>query len=75
MSIYMRGTSAYPTAWLFISAGIRKAQDVGAHRKKVYQLEPNIDDELWKRAFWLLVVFDRLGSASLGRACGLAEEE
>lgn len=71
----MRGTSAFPTAWMLVGAGIRKAQDVGAHRKKVYQTGPNIDDELWKRAFWHLVVLDRLGSASLGRACGLAEEE
>uniref|UniRef100_A0A8H7Y582 Zn(2)-C6 fungal-type domain-containing protein n=1 Tax=Psilocybe cubensis TaxID=181762 RepID=A0A8H7Y582_PSICU len=75
MSIYLKGTSSFPTAWFFISGGIRKAQDIGAHRKKVYQTVSNIDDELWKRAFWHLVVFDRLGGVSLGRACGMGEED
>ena len=62
-------------AWTVISVGLRKVQDIGAHRKKVYRAEPNIDDELWKRAFWLLVVLDRIGGAALGRACGISEEE
>lgn len=75
MGMYLRGSSAFPTAWIVISAGMRKAMDVGAHRKKVYRTEPNIDDELWKRAFWHLVVFDRIGGASLGRPCGVTEEE
>ncbi|KDR75839.1 hypothetical protein GALMADRAFT_68653, partial [Galerina marginata CBS 339.88] len=75
MAMYLRGGATYPAAWLIVSTGIRKAQDVGAHRKRVYRGVPNIDDELWKRAFWHLVVFDRLGGAYLGRACGLAEED
>ncbi|KAF8973212.1 fungal-specific transcription factor domain-containing protein [Flammula alnicola] len=75
IGMYLRSTAAFPSAWTVISAGLRKAQDVGAHRKKVYRTEPNIDDELWKRVFWLLVILDRLGGASLGRACGIAEEE
>ena len=73
--MYLRGTNAFPVAWVFVSVGIRKAQDVGAHRKKVYRADPNVDDELWKRAFWHLVVFDRIGAMILGRACGIAEEE
>jgi hypothetical protein len=35
-----------------VGIGIRFAQHVGAHRRKVYQSEPTIQDELWKRAFW-----------------------
>lgn len=62
-------------AWLTVSLGLRKAQDVGAHRKKIYRGSPNPDDELWKRAFWILVVFDRLCGAHLGRASGIADEE
>ncbi|KAG5639399.1 hypothetical protein H0H81_002931 [Sphagnurus paluster] len=55
--------------------GIRKAQDVGAHRKKVYHSEPSVDEELWKRAFWCLIVFDRVECTLLGRGCGVGEED
>lgn len=73
--MYLRGTDASPVAWMFVSVGIRKAQDAGAHSKHIYHAGPNADDELWKRAFWHLVIFDRVGGATLGRACGIAEEE
>lgn len=73
--MYLRGTVNNPVGWTFVSIGIRKAQDVGAHRKKVYSRTPTVDDELWKRAFWCLVAFDRIGSASLGRPCVIGEEE
>lgn len=58
-----------------MSVGIRRAQDAGAHSKKIYRANPNADDELWKRAFWHLVVFDRLGGVGLGRPFSIAEEE
>ena len=32
--------------------GLRMAEDVGAHRKKVYHSTPSIEDELWRRAVW-----------------------
>ncbi|KAJ7096252.1 fungal-specific transcription factor domain-containing protein [Mycena epipterygia] len=72
---FLRGTANHPAGWMFISIGLRKAQDVGAHRKKLYGKEPNLDEELWKRAFWCLVAYDRLGSAILGRPCALGEED
>lgn len=75
MGIYLRSTAAFPSAWIIISTGLRKTQDLGAHRKKVYREEANLDDELWKRAFWMLVILDRIGGVSLGRACGISEEE
>jgi len=53
---------------------MRKAMDVGAHRKKVYCSEPRSTIN-WKRAFWHLVVFDQIGGASLGKPCGITEEE
>ncbi len=73
--MFLRGTSSHTTAWIFISVGIRKAQDVGAHRRTVYQQKPTVQEELWKRAFWMLVAFDRIGSAHIGRPCGVGEEE
>jgi hypothetical protein len=41
-----------------IGIGIRLAQDVGAHRRKVYQSKPSLHDELWKRAFWYFAFHD-----------------
>lgn len=67
------------------------AQDVGAHRKKVYTATPTIEEELWKRAFWcvvplisldatlyscrVLVSMDRSISSALGRPCAIQDED
>ncbi|KAJ3790815.1 fungal-specific transcription factor domain-containing protein, partial [Lentinula aff. detonsa] len=72
---FLRGTPDYAVGGTIVTVGIRKAQDVGAHRKAVYERFPTADEELWKRAFWLLVILDRTGSASLGRPCSLGEED
>jgi hypothetical protein len=34
-----------------VGVGVRMAQDVGAHRRKMYT-SMTVGDELWKRAFW-----------------------
>lgn len=75
--MFLRGTSILTDAWTFVSIGIRKAQDIGAHRKKVYRDtgKPIIEEELWKRAYWHLVTFDRIGSMVLGRPCASMDEE
>ncbi|THG99015.1 hypothetical protein EW026_g3256 [Hermanssonia centrifuga] len=43
-------------AWDFVGIGIRYAQDMGAHRKKVYNAVPSVEEELLKRAFWFVYV-------------------
>jgi hypothetical protein len=35
-----------------VGVGIRLAQDVGVHRRKVHNHTLTPEDELWKRAFW-----------------------
>ena len=35
-----------------VGFGIRLAQDVGVHRRKVHQHVPTAEDEQWKRGFW-----------------------
>ena len=69
LSIYLRGTSDGPLAWLCIGMGLRKAQDLGVHRKWTYRNELTVEEEQWKRAFWILIVLDRIISANLGRTC------
>ncbi|KAF8910393.1 fungal-specific transcription factor domain-containing protein [Mucidula mucida] len=75
MAMFLRGTNSHALSWHLTSIGIRKAQDVGAHRRTVYHAKPNVVEELWKRAFWLLLGFDRIGSATLGRTCNVGEED
>lgn len=73
--MFLRGTTSPAVGWVFITVGLRKAQDAGAHRKNVYHIHPTIDDELWKRAVWCLILSDRIGGVSLGRGCSINEEE
>lgn len=73
--MYLRYYLPQGTAWGFNSFGLRKAQDVGIHRKKIYEEDPNAKDELWKRVLWTMVGFDREGSVDVGRSCALREEE
>ncbi|KAF9465075.1 fungal-specific transcription factor domain-containing protein [Collybia nuda] len=75
LGMFLRGTESPSAAWILVSIGIRKAQDVGAHRQNVYRNKPTVDEELWKRAIWCLIVFDRIGGAVLGRGCGVGEED
>ncbi|KAG9309253.1 fungal-specific transcription factor domain-containing protein [Chiua virens] len=49
--------------------------DVGAHRRKSYNEKNSVEGELWKRAFWLLVLFDCQMSSSLGRPCAIQDED
>lgn len=42
-----------------VGHGIRLALDVGAHRRKVYDSKPTIENELWKRAFWYVSLYAR----------------
>lgn len=51
------------------------AQDVGAHRKKTYTSKKTVEEELWKRAFWCLLTYDRFISSALGRPCAIHDEE
>ena len=75
MFMYLRWYLPQGAAWACNSIGLRKALDVGIHRKKLYDKDPNPKDELWKRALWTMVGFDREGSVDVGRTCALREEE
>jgi hypothetical protein len=38
-----------------IGIGIGLAQLAGVHRRKIYQTNPTLREELWKRAFWYYI--------------------
>ncbi|KAJ7238811.1 hypothetical protein B0H12DRAFT_1237715 [Mycena haematopus] len=77
MPLFALGTSAPQVSWLYIGLGIRFLQQRGEHRRKRKGQTPNVEDELWKRAFWFLsfVVLERLSCLFLGRPIGLHVEE
>lgn len=64
--MYLQGTSTPEAVWTLIGHGIRLAQDVGAHRKK-FKDHKTVEGEIWKRAFWALVMMDVYASTALGR--------
>lgn len=37
---------------MIVGIGIRMAQDIGAHRRKIYKEKPSRAEELVKRAVW-----------------------
>ncbi|KAJ7115968.1 fungal-specific transcription factor domain-containing protein [Mycena epipterygia] len=73
--IFLHGTSAPQASWTLVSIGIRMGQDVGAHRRKESTHQWTMEDELWKRAFWVLVFLDRMLSAHYGRPCAIQDED
>lgn len=58
MAAYINATNSPQGTLPILSLGIRMAQDMGAHRKKLYSATPTVEQELWKRAFWSVVSFD-----------------
>lgn len=74
-AIFLSGSTAAHASWTIIGIGLRLAQDVGVHRRKTHVAPTSIEDELWKRAFWVLVALDRGTSGALGRPCAIQDEE
>ncbi|KAG9032780.1 hypothetical protein FRB95_001040 [Tulasnella sp. JGI-2019a] len=72
---YLEGTGACSKAWLINGSGLRFAEDIGAHREKVYSPTQAFENQLWKRAFWCLVQKDRELSAGFGRVMGIYDED
>ncbi|KAF9021193.1 hypothetical protein BDZ89DRAFT_1019740 [Hymenopellis radicata] len=72
---FLAGSSAPQASWTMVGVGIRLAQDVGAHRRKRDSASDTVESELWKRAFWILVIMDRASSSALGRPCAILDED
>ncbi|KAJ6507176.1 fungal-specific transcription factor domain-containing protein [Mycena vitilis] len=72
--IYLQGTCSFAPCWPLIAIGVRRLQDLGVHVRKRYNghqdditFTTTIEDELYRRAFWMFVCSDALQSAFLGR--------
>ncbi|KAF9009900.1 fungal-specific transcription factor domain-containing protein, partial [Cyathus striatus] len=72
---FFQGTSMPHSSWTMAGIGIRVAQDMGIHRRRVPLHQLTAEHELCKRAFWVLVSLDRMSSISLGRACAIDKRD
>ncbi|RPD52801.1 hypothetical protein L227DRAFT_646228 [Lentinus tigrinus ALCF2SS1-6] len=75
ISMYFWGSNITHSSWTVVGLGLRMAQDMGAHRKKMYKTVPTVKDELMKRAFWALTILDRIYSFGTGRPCAIHDED
>nr|GAT42655.1 predicted protein [Mycena chlorophos] len=73
--VFLQGTGCPELCWVLTSIGIRLAQDVGAHRRRRYDGDKPAEDQLWTRAFWVLVCIDILLSAAFGRPRATTAED
>ncbi|KAK1222314.1 Gypsy retrotransposon integrase-like protein 1 [Marasmius sp. AFHP31] len=75
LCVYFLDTACTPeAAWALVGVGIRSAQEVGLHRKRAGR-KNTIEDELWRRAFWMLVCLDVFMSSSLGRPRAMTPDD
>ncbi|THU87624.1 hypothetical protein K435DRAFT_969816 [Dendrothele bispora CBS 962.96] len=64
---YLQSTILSDVSWVLNGFAIRLAQERGIHRRKLSESKPTLERELWKRAFWHLILFDTMSSIFFGR--------
>ncbi|KAI3615704.1 hypothetical protein WG66_011959 [Moniliophthora roreri] len=73
LRMLFESTSTIPEdTWVLTSMGIRHCQDLGIHRLREVN---TVEEELWKRAFWLLICADVFVSQVVGRPRATCIEE
>ncbi|KAK1228846.1 Gypsy retrotransposon integrase-like protein 1 [Marasmius sp. AFHP31] len=65
--IFLQPTTSGDLTWPLVALGLRYAHVAGAHRRHFMQNKPLAEQELWKRAFWVLIAIDTYSSAFYGR--------
>ncbi|KAJ7513120.1 fungal-specific transcription factor domain-containing protein [Mycena galericulata] len=68
-------TSSPRTCWTLVGFGQRLSQDIGAHRSKMRSTVATFEQELEKRASWILYLFDAQTSTALGRSIALQSHD
>ncbi|KAF7315412.1 hypothetical protein MIND_00055900 [Mycena indigotica] len=74
-SIYLQGLSSTAIGWNQIGFGLRRAQDVGAHRRRKDALSNSADNERWKRVFWVLLCQEWDTGTTTGRPIAMHEQD
>ncbi|KAJ7141278.1 fungal-specific transcription factor domain-containing protein [Mycena epipterygia] len=63
--VYLQGTCSPDPCWVMTAIGVRHVQEIGVHMRK--GTPSTIEEELYRRVFWMLVCSDALISSFLGR--------
>ncbi|KAJ7663230.1 fungal-specific transcription factor domain-containing protein [Mycena polygramma] len=72
---YLDRTSGPRACWALTGSAIRLSLDIGAHKQKIRTGPITPEEELEKRAFCILALFDVQFSAALGRALAIQEPD
>ncbi|KAI0644251.1 fungal-specific transcription factor domain-containing protein [Trametes meyenii] len=75
MAIFLHGTRFTQHIWTLSGLGVRKGLEMGAHRKQTNSSTHTADDELRRRAFWVLVNLDWGFSHAFGRPHIIGDED
>lgn len=73
-ALYLSALSPTVIGWSQIGFGLRRAQDVGAHRLRK-QPHPTAENESWKRVFWVLLCLEWTSGTRSGRPIAMHEQE
>ncbi|KAJ7700411.1 fungal-specific transcription factor domain-containing protein [Mycena rosella] len=66
--LYLQGTCSADSCWTLVAIGIRRLQELGVHMRRPFdRVTLTVEEELFKRVFWMFVCSDALASAFLGR--------
>ncbi|KAK6984232.1 fungal-trans domain-containing protein [Favolaschia claudopus] len=74
LALFKYGTSMPHSIWLYTGLGIRCLQQRGVHRRKPTTAS-KLEEELWKRALWSLMVIERNTCLFVGHPIGLHVEQ
>ncbi|KAK1222318.1 Gypsy retrotransposon integrase-like protein 1 [Marasmius sp. AFHP31] len=67
LAVYFLQTASTPeAAWTLVGVGVRSAQEMGFNRRNTSSGK-TVEDELWKRALWILVTMDLFMCVPMGR--------
>ncbi|KAJ7163569.1 putative fungal-specific transcription factor [Mycena crocata] len=73
-AMYLMALSPTAESWIHIGFGLRRAQDVGAHRRRT-QSEPTTESEQWKRIFWVLICLEWVSGTRTGRPMAIHDRD
>ncbi|KAJ6512658.1 fungal-specific transcription factor domain-containing protein [Mycena sanguinolenta] len=72
LAYYALGTSVPEMAWFYLGLGVRCLQQRGEHRRRG---QSGIEYELWKRAFWSVLVLEQITCFCMGRPLSIHIED
>lgn len=59
MTFFLHNSTRILQSWTITGVGLRRALEVGAHRKHLGAAPLTIESELWRRAFWYVHIWSR----------------